>query len=83
MFPAIIATRGNAIIAAILQWNTFCNKRIWHHPTYVQSMKIVIHYLASIVMIVDNIYLSQQTISIACDMWRCSAIYCICDTIDM
>ena len=28
MVPATIATRGNAIIAPILQWNTFCNIRI-------------------------------------------------------
>ena len=43
MFPAIIATRDNAIIAAILQWNIYYNKRIWHHPTYVSLVKIVIN----------------------------------------
>ena len=51
MLPAIIVTRGNAIIVAILQWNIYYNKRIWYHPTYVslvKTMKIVIHYLASI-----------------------------------
>ena len=51
MFPAIIATRGNVIIAAILQWNIYYSKRIWYHLTYVplvKIMKIFIHYLASI-----------------------------------
>ena len=46
MFPAIIATRGNMIIAAILQWNIYDNKRIWPHPTcvlLVKIMKIVIY----------------------------------------
>ena len=28
MFPALIATRGNMIIAAVLQWNIYYNKRI-------------------------------------------------------
>ena len=41
IFTAIIATRGNAIIAAILQWNTFHNKRMRHHPTCVPLVKIV------------------------------------------
>ena len=41
IFTAIIATRGNAIIAAILQWNTFHNKRVRHHPTCVPLVKIV------------------------------------------
>ena len=72
IFTAIIATRGNAIIAAISQWNTLHNKRIQHHPTCVPLVKIA---QASS----DNTYLYNQF----CNIWRYCAIYCICDIIEM
>ena len=83
MFPVIIATRGNAIYAAILQWNIYYNKMIWHHQTYVCTIsKNYENYYSltsiDIVMIVD-IHLPSNIryyVVIFCNN-------CICDIADM
>ena len=87
MWIAIIATKDNAIIANIaLEYFTVVNGA-QHHPTRVLYMKLFLVFLVRIcwfLLFVDAYLLCKLNPTVLrCNMLQYSAIYYICDIIDM